>query len=167
MDYVREWKSDVQNCWCASVREAKAIDLNVRSVIPTDNVDAAGTVVYARSVIASIAEHEKRRRIVAEKGYRVYFKESQIRESHPTRCRTICRPAKGAAKKLLEQYLVDMRSDAETQFWAYWNTEQASINVENNHWLADATGLLTGYNSAHIHNPGEQPAFVPPACPAA
>ena len=163
MDYVREWQEN--NCWCAQIREGMAIDLEAKSFVPTNNIDRNGNIAYAVSAIADINAHERRRRIAMEKGYNEYFRPSQQREAMVVRCGKLCKQNNGEAKALLASYLVDLRSAAVRQYNAYINQEQNAIDLENNHWLRDNNGLLTGYDPAYIHNPVAAPAFVPPECP--
>lgn len=143
---------------CATVKKAQVIDLTIESYIPTDGVGVELTARGKRDVWA----HERRRVKATRIGYNAYFVPAQ--GASATKCGKICRKNPGDAKSLLQSYLADLRSAAQTQYNAYNSAQQARITAENSHWVY--AGSLADYYNIE-NNPQKAPKFKGPACPKA
>jgi hypothetical protein len=158
-DVVEE---DTKKC-CAWVTKSVSIDVKPQSWIPNNPIGK----YYDQSGLNYIISHEAKRRSIYKMGYNAYLKPIQTEEggTYPTQCGTVCRSTPGAAKVLLESYLVDLRATAKKQYFNYWLGEQKALNsTENGGNIFDGIELM-GTSSPYTPNP--PPPFVvpPPSCP--
>ena len=175
-DDIQEWQNS-NGCWCAKVVKGKRGDMKLYVRIPNTNtannkkllvdegsIDPSDPAKIRNTPLKDIEGHEMERAWVLIKGYFEYVKPSSSSESNVTKCGTICRKNKGEAKRILKDYLIELRKQAKLQFADYDKTEQAKISIENQNWVRNWNNEAMRYKKNKLHDSAVPPPFIPPPC---
>ncbi len=117
-------------CHCAGVKKGMTMNIHVHQLLP--NESEVGETMTARGRDDAI-EHENKRNSVYRLGYNAFLAPSQGRGQHVTRCNNVCSRKPGEAKRLLLEYLENLRTKAAAEWMDYIMREQndTGINSEN------------------------------------
>jgi len=148
--------------YCAKVESAAGIDVNVRTVLPTDSAQNG----YTANGEGEIAGHEDRRRQVYQLAYNEYIAPIESGGYRAVRCGCICRKTPGEAKNLLTQYLDSIQQKGIQTFTSWATTQQGYIGLENYRWAIDPGSNFRDHivAPATVPQPNPLPDDVP--CPS-
>ena len=147
-DWIVEYKDGC--CFCAWVKQAVDILLEVKTLIPNDNV---GTL-WTNNGLAIIEAHEGRRREAIKNGYYAYIEPAFGSGALTKKCNVLCSNSPGEAASALSSYLTELRRRAIEDYNSYVGYHQFGINLENYFYEYDSFGLMDGLGFTwHVTKP--------------